>query len=92
MTRRRYDMTNEKNGPGSSIERDREALIGPPRWVKISAIAAGVLMLVVIAVMLLTGGEHGPARHGFGSSAPVSPGVAVHSQPDPSAFGDGGRI
>ena len=86
-------MTNEQNGPGSGIERDRETLTGPPRWVKVSAIVTGVLILVVIAVMLLTGGEHGPARHGFGMGAPISPATAVQSQPDPPAFGrNGGQI
>ena len=86
-------MTNEQNRPGSGIERDRETLAGPPRWVKVSAIVAGVLILVVIAVMLLTGGEHGPARHGSGQGAPVSPASAVQGQPDPPAFSyDVGRI
>ena len=86
-------MTNEQNGPGSGIERDRETLTGPPRWVKVSAIVAGGLILVVIAVMLLTGGQHGPARHGFGMGAPVSHGAAAQSQPDLTAFRyDGGRM
>jgi hypothetical protein len=84
-------MTNEQNRPGG-IKRDNEALTGPPRWVKISAIAAGILILVVIAVMLLTGGQHGPARHGFGTGTPVSPAAAA-GQPDLTAFRyDGGRI
>lgn len=79
-------MSNWKNLPDSGADRDREALTGPPRWVKISAIVAGVLILVVIAVMLLTGGQHGPARHGFGIGAPTSPPAAVQGQPDPPAF------
>ena len=86
-------MTNEQHGPGSGIERGRETLTGPPRWVKVSAIVAGVLILVVVAVMLLTGGEHGPARHGFGMGAPISPRAAVQSQPDPLSFRhEGGQI
>ncbi len=49
---------------------DRDTFSGPPRWVKISALAAGVLLLVIAAVMILSGGEHGPGRHGFGLGAP----------------------
>jgi hypothetical protein len=41
---------------------------GTPRWVKIFAIIAGVVLLLV-AVLLLTGGpdDHGPDRHAPGS-------------------------
>jgi hypothetical protein len=36
-----------------------------PRWVKVSAIVVGVLILLVVIVMLAgLGGDHGPARHG----------------------------
>jgi hypothetical protein len=79
-------MTNQRNRPDSGAERDRETLTGPPRWVKISAIVAGILILLVIAAMLLTGGQHGPARHGFGIGAPISPPAAAQSQPDPLVF------
>ena len=33
-----------------------------PRWVKVSVILAGVLILLVV-VLLLVGGDHGPGRH-----------------------------
>jgi hypothetical protein len=36
---------------------------GMPRWVKILAIIAGVLLIVVIAHQLIGGGEHRPDRH-----------------------------
>lgn len=36
---------------------------GVPRWVKVFAAAAIALLLVGVAVMLLSGGEHGPGRH-----------------------------
>lgn len=86
-------MTNEQNRRDSGAEGDRETLTSPPRWVKIPAIVAGVLILVVVAAMLLTGGQHGPARHGFGMGAPISPSAAVQSQPDPPAFRhDGGQM
>lgn len=45
-----------------------EPLSGPPRWVKVSGISAGIVLLIAIAVMLLSGGEHGPARHGSGAA------------------------
>ena len=34
-----------------------------PRWVKVSGIVAIVLAVVVVAVLLLSDGEHGPGRH-----------------------------
>jgi hypothetical protein len=37
-----------------------------PRWVKLLALVLGVLFLAGAAVMFLSGGEHGPARHGLG--------------------------
>ena len=36
---------------------------GMPRWVKGLLIAALVAALVIVAAMLLLGGEHGPGRH-----------------------------
>jgi hypothetical protein len=36
---------------------------GMPRWVKIAAIVAIVLVAVAIGAMLLLGGEHGPRMH-----------------------------
>lgn len=34
-----------------------------PRWVKVSAIIAAVLIVGVVLVMALAGGDHGPGRH-----------------------------
>ncbi len=36
---------------------------GTPRWVKALGITALALVLLVVAVMLIGGGEHGPGRH-----------------------------
>ena len=43
--------------------------VGTPRWVKVGAVIA-ILVLMLIVVVLLTG-NHGPARH-------ASPGGAPH--------------
>jgi hypothetical protein len=34
-----------------------------PRWVKVLVMVLGLLVLLLVAAMLLTGGEHGPGRH-----------------------------
>lgn len=49
---------------------------GMPRWVKISALAVGALVLLFLILQLAgIGGEHGPGRHMSGS-APLSPTTA----------------
>jgi hypothetical protein len=35
-----------------------------PRWVILAAVATAIVILIVIAVMVLGGGDHGPSRHG----------------------------
>jgi hypothetical protein len=41
---------------------DRGSLSGPPKWVKVSGIIL-VLLIFLIALMALTGSNHGPWRH-----------------------------
>ncbi|WP_327585188.1 hypothetical protein OHA25_57475 [Nonomuraea sp. NBC_00507] len=49
-------------------ERDRaDSDVGMPRWVKVTGIIAAVLVLLFV-VLLLTG-EHGPDRHSAATSA-----------------------
>lgn len=36
---------------------------GMPRWVKIFLIVAAVLVVLLVAGMLIGGGQHGPGRH-----------------------------
>lgn len=36
---------------------------GMPRWVKITGLVTLAVILIAIVIMLLVGGEHGPARH-----------------------------
>ncbi|MDO5878147.1 MULTISPECIES: hypothetical protein [Paenarthrobacter] len=59
-------MSKELRPPAGDQGKNLETFTGPPRWVKVSAIVTGILLLVVVAVMILSGGEHGPGRHGFG--------------------------
>lgn len=42
---------------------DPEEDAGLPRWVKVFGIVAAVLAVLVIAMVLLGGGNHGPGRH-----------------------------
>ncbi|WP_169729471.1 hypothetical protein [Thermoactinospora rubra] len=34
-----------------------------PRWVKVAIVVALLVVAAAVAVMLLSGGEHGPGRH-----------------------------
>ncbi|MDJ0418901.1 hypothetical protein [Rhodococcus opacus] len=52
-----------------------------PRWVKVVGVVVGLLLVLVIAVMLFGGGNHGPGRH---MSAPAT---VVH----PATGFDAGR-
>jgi hypothetical protein len=43
---------------------DRPAYPGVPRWVKISGIVVGVIILLAVVLMASgVGGPHGPGRH-----------------------------
>jgi hypothetical protein len=51
------------SGRGDSSEATGEPdAQGTPQWVKVAAIIALVLVALVL-VMLLVGGDHGPGRH-----------------------------
>ena len=46
---------------------DAQAPDGPPglpQWVKILALGVAMTLIVLVIVMLLVGGEHGPGMHG----------------------------
>jgi hypothetical protein len=46
-----------------------------PRWVKIFALIAVTLVLLVLITMILVGGDHGPGRHrppGGADNTPVT--------------------
>lgn len=42
---------------------DRGTAPGIPRWVKVSGLVVAALIVLLVAVMLLAGGDHGPGRH-----------------------------
>jgi len=45
-----------------------------PRWVKLFAAGIIALILLAVVVLLVSGGEHGPSRHGaqaIGGDAPA---------------------
>jgi hypothetical protein len=77
-------MTDNPSRPEHSADGDREVLTGPPRWVKISAIVGGIIVLIIVAVMLLTGGQHGPARHLGMGTVPSSAIVLQSGEPHPA--------
>lgn len=49
--------------PDAGVESDRGSVTGMPRWVKVSLISAAVLALLVVVVLLISRGNHGPSRH-----------------------------
>jgi hypothetical protein len=49
-------MSQAQEGP------DRDPTAGTPRWVKVFGAVALLIVLLLIVAMLL-GGEHGPGRH-----------------------------
>jgi hypothetical protein len=64
-------MTDGQNPPArSASERDRDpgaakhraGSAGTPTWVKVFGVAFAVVVLLVV-VLMIVGGEHGPGRH-----------------------------
>ena len=53
-----------------------------PRWVKVFLIVAAVLVVLTIALMLASGGQHGPGRHLSSSGWSES----VLQEPPPNGF------
>jgi hypothetical protein len=43
---------------------------GRPKWVRTFAIVAGVVIVILVAAMIISGGEHGPGRHLPGGNNP----------------------
>ena len=75
-------MTSSFPGPdaGSAVPAPRSRPRAP-LWVKIMGGALAVLVVLVL-VLLLSGGEHGPGRHsGGGSDAPAATEPGPHTGP-----------
>ena len=43
--------------------RESDRVPGTPRWVKVSAVVAGILLVAAISAAILSGGKHSPWRH-----------------------------
>ena len=62
---------------------------GTPRWVKVFGITVIVVVLLVVGLMFIGGGEHGPGRHT--SSGEAGGQVAAFSVMEEHALPEGGR-
>lgn len=56
-------MADPPTDPHSGTDPHDFVPTGAPRWVKVSGIIAIVLVLLIVAVLLASGGRHGPGRH-----------------------------
>lgn len=47
-------------------------LPGRPRWVKLSLLVTGAIIVLFVVLQLVVGGDHGPGRHTGGEDPPSS--------------------
>lgn len=66
---------------------------GTPRWVKVSGIVVGVLVLLVVIVLVTgLGGPHGPGRHTWsGDAGGQTPPFSVAKEPTQAGGGLAGH-
>ncbi|MFI9585927.1 hypothetical protein ACIHCQ_29730 [Streptomyces sp. NPDC052236] len=84
----RYPGTGDDTGVGTDRGSPPTAPPRAPRWVKVSAIVVGVLILLVLITKLTgLGGDHGPGRH-MGAGGTGSAGV---TEIQPSVGSPGGH-
>ena len=66
-------MADRPSPPERDGSADHGPTAGPPRWVKVSGIITFAL-IVLLLIVLLAGGNHGPGRHqsarGYGGHLP----------------------
>ena len=55
-------MADRPTSPERAGSADGGPTAGPPRWVKVSGIIA-LALVVLVLIVLLAGGNHGPGRH-----------------------------
>ncbi|HEV8559943.1 MAG TPA: hypothetical protein VGR06_26705 [Actinophytocola sp.] len=78
----RTDRPDPATGKGSG-----RAITGMPLWVKISGIVVGIVAVVIAAMLIFGGGQHGPGRHTPpGPGQPTATMPAGH-QPPPGGHG-----
>lgn len=67
-------MTNKRETDHTAADaaQTSPAPAGMPRWVKGFLWVGVALLLVVLALKVLGGGQHGPGRHLPGAAVPVS--------------------
>lgn len=63
-------MTDSHQPTESDHGRPMDTPPGVPRWVKVTGIVVGLLFVVLVVVML-AGGNHGPGRHKIGAPTPT---------------------
>jgi hypothetical protein len=73
-------MADQPSSPEREDRASRGPTAGPPRWVKVSGIIT-LALIVLLLIVLLAGGNHGPGRHqsarGYGGHLP-SVATAAH--------------
>ena len=55
-------MADQPSSPEREDRAHRGPTAGPPRWVKVSGIIT-LALVVLLLIVLLAGGNHGPGRH-----------------------------
>ncbi|MDD7942682.1 hypothetical protein PHK61_30140 [Actinomycetospora lutea] len=58
-------MTHDDQRPDTARAGVEHRGLEIPRWVKVFALIALVIALALLAHMIIGGGSHGPALHGF---------------------------
>jgi hypothetical protein len=76
-------MSDPSSRPGTGSETDGRSGDGSPprtpRWVWVSVIVVGAVIVLAVVLLLVAGGEHGPGHHqSFGGALP-STAMAVAS-------------
>jgi hypothetical protein len=56
-------MSDPANAGSPSGRESPRSAVAMPRWVKMFLIIAAVVVVLMVAVMLVSGGKHGPGRH-----------------------------